>query len=31
MIKYFIGGLFIGFLIGIWIMFILQVTKDDEE
>lgn len=31
MISCFIGGLFIGTLIGIGIMCILQVTRDDEE
>ncbi len=31
MISCFIGGLFIGVLIGIGIMCILQVARDDEE
>lgn len=31
MISYFIGGLFSGVLIGIGIMCVLQVAKDDEE
>lgn len=31
MISYFIGGLFIGVLLGIGIMCVLQVAKGDEE